>query len=379
MKNFIFIAFISICLSSCKQSGPEADDQLEKTPTLTLVDSMQIDRLVVPTLLDYSFDGQYFLFFDFQSDELILTDSSGTIIRTANRSGDGPDSYKSSYFTACRFVRNEQIFVETYTGNYLYDLQFNLIESSPSRIQIMTRMMGDTQGFLVEGGYQFRFGYLESDLDKIRMENRIKMGEYDFLKVSNFQGDVLFSSKVPTSLNYIQKPGDYIGYDPVAKIHGDRIDLQFMLTPMIYTYSYPELVLKDSLFLDPGSDFKPIQPAPEQENFGIFFEELRGSRYKDFIYSNDFLLTWYLKATPDEEVDALDRRVVGDERYMSIEKKYKTPVYQIFKGKEKIWEGEWPIKLMTKKDLLYSVNAKPGEDANEVERDVQTFYFYELK
>lgn len=64
MKHSIFIALIVIFISSCSQSSPEADYESQEIPSLALVDSMQIDRLVVPTLLDYSFDGQYFLFFN---------------------------------------------------------------------------------------------------------------------------------------------------------------------------------------------------------------------------------------------------------------------------------------------------------------------------
>ncbi|MFC3417743.1 hypothetical protein [Algoriphagus hitonicola] len=379
MRNFIFLAVLGFWMISCGTSDQNTKEETDRVPELTLVDSMQIDRLVVPTLLDYSEDGKHFLFFDFQSNELILTDPLGKVLISTNRSEDGPNSYKSGYFSACRFVNGNQILVDTYAGSFLYDFAFNLIDSKPAKIQTISQMLGDTPGFVVDENYQFKFGYLESDLDQIRVDDQLKMDEYDFLKVSNADGEVKFSSQVPRSVNYIQKPGQYMGYDPIAKIKNDRIYLQFMLTPAIYTYSFPELELLDSINLDPGENFRPTEPAPEQENFGIFFEDLKGSRYENFIFSNDYLLTWYLKGAPDEEVDALDRRVVGDEKYQAVEKKYKTPVYQIYKEKEKIWEGEWPIKLNVKKDLLYSVNAKPGEDPNSVERDVQTFYFYELR
>ncbi len=379
MKNLILLTIIAFGLISCGTSQQDTSVESNSVPELTLVDSLQIDRLVVPTLLDYSENGKHYIFFDFKSNEFMLADDTGRLLTAANRAEDGPNSYKSSYFTAARFVGKNQILIETYTGSFLYDFEFNLIDTKPSKIQLLTRMMGDTPGFLADENYQFKFGFLESDMDQIRVDDQMKMDSYDFLKVSNNDGEVEFSSKVPRSVNYISKPGKYMGYDPIAKIEGDRIYLQFMLTPIIYTYSFPELKILDSLFLNPGPDFKAIEPAPEQENFGVFFEELRGSRYEDFIFSNDYLLTWYLKGSPDEEVDALDRRVVGDEKYQAVEEKYKTPVYQIFKGKEKVWEGEWPIKLNTKKDLLYSVNAKPGEDPNLVERDVQTLYFYELR
>lgn len=378
MKTYLLLALITFCFFSCETSNQNAEEKLGQIPELTLVDSMQIDRLVVPTLLDYSEDGKHFLFFDFQSNELILTDPSGQILITANRTGDGPNSYKSGYFSACRFVGDDQILVETYAGSFLYDLDFNLIDSRPPGIIIYSTFSGDTPGYLISGAYQFKFGFREDDMEKIFSEGERKMGEYDFLKVMDLEGKELNAATIPKSVNYLQNPGDYFSYDANALIRGKRLYLQFIMTPFLYEYTFPELELIDSLDLDPGQDFKMVVPSPG-DNFGAFFEELRGSRYQKFVFTNDYLLTWYLRSTPDEEVDALDRRVVGDEKYQSVEKKYKTPVYQIFRNKQKLWEGEWPIKLNVKKDLLYSVNAKPGEDPNAVERDAQTLYFYELR
>ncbi|SDD09303.1 hypothetical protein SAMN04488104_101486 [Algoriphagus faecimaris] len=378
MKTYLLLALITFCLFSCETSNQNAEEKLGQIPELTLVDSMQIDRLVVPTLLDYSEDGKHFLFFDFQSNELILTDPSGQILITANRTGDGPNSYKSGYFSACRFVGDDQILVETFSGTYLYDLKFTLKDFKMAHVRILSRMSGDTPGFVVDKNYQFKFGFLESDIDQIRVDDQWKMDVYDFLKVSDHESNELFSAPVPQSLNYLNDPGEYFSYDANALIRDDKLYLQFFMTPYLYEYKFPELVLIDSLHLNPRQDFKNTNPSPG-DNFGLFFEELKGSRYENFVFSNDHLLTWYLRAAPAEEVDALDRRVVGDEKYQALKKKYKTPVYQIFKGKDKIWEGEWPIKLNVKKDLLYSVNAKPGEDPNAVERDAQTLYFYELR
>ncbi len=59
--------------------------------------------------------------------------------------------------------------------------------------------------------------------------------------------------------------------------------------------------------------------------------------------------------------------------------KYKSiPNYQIFKGQEKLWQGKMDVKLWSVRDVLYS-SAKPGEDPEAVEKDMQTIYFYELK
>ncbi|WP_144604840.1 hypothetical protein [Algoriphagus algorifonticola] len=376
--KYSFFVFISVLvLISCSQKQSDKNSK-QYVPKLVLVDSMRIDRLVVPTLLDYSDDAQKFLLFDFKSNEFILTDNSGNILKVANRAQDGPDSYKSKYFTAAQFMSENQILIETYAGTYIYDLDFNLLEARVPNVTVYTRFLGNTPSLLISDAYQYKFGYIQDDSDKIFSKDGPLVGQYDFLKTLDLKGNVLFEAPIPSSVNFLQFPGGYFSYEANSLIKDDLLYLQFLMTPKVYIYQFPELILVDSLELKPGKDFKVIKPSPG-DNFGAIFEELRGSTFSDFTISNEYLITWYLKGTPDEEVDALDRRVVGDEKYMSVEEKYKTPIYQIFKDDKKLWEGEWPIKLQAKKELLYSVNAKFGEDPNAEERDFQTFYFYELK
>ncbi|MGM0944321.1 MAG: hypothetical protein ACQEW9_03995 [Bacteroidota bacterium] len=378
MKNSIFLTAIALWMISCGTSDQNTQEETDRVPELTLVDSMQIDRLVAPSLKDYSKDSKKFLLHDYNSNEFIITDKTGEILTVANRAEDGPNSYKSRFFTAAKFLDQDQILIETYAGTYIYDLDFNLLETREPNVTLYTKYSGDSPSLLISGGHQYKFGYLQKDSDKIFSEDGPKVDHYNFLKSLDLKGNVLFDAPIPSSVNFLQVSGDYFSYEANSLIKDDLLYLQFQMTPKLYIYQFPELSLVDSLELNPSKDFKIVRPSPG-DNFGAIFEELRGSRYENFIFSNGYLLTWFLKGTPDEEVDALDRRVVGDEKYMSVERKYKTPVYQIFKDKKKLWEGEWPIKLNVKKDLLYSVNAKPGEDPNAVERDAQTLYFYELR
>ncbi|HAH37482.1 MAG TPA: hypothetical protein DCL81_13470, partial [Algoriphagus sp.] len=84
MKFFFSTLIAVLVLYSCSQKKSE-EISGSYVPELVLVDSMRIDRMVVPTLLDYSDDAQKFLFFDFKSNEFILTDNSGNILKVANR------------------------------------------------------------------------------------------------------------------------------------------------------------------------------------------------------------------------------------------------------------------------------------------------------
>jgi hypothetical protein len=83
-------------------------------------------------------------------------------------------------------------------------------------------------------------------------------------------------------------------------------------------------------------------------------------------------------AAPKADVDALPKGMISDE-FITLSQKYKNKYsYQVFKEGEKLWQGRWDIRLESVRDLLFSTE-KVGIIPGEVERDVQTFYFYELK
>ena len=97
------------------------------------------------------------------------------------------------------------------------------------------------------------------------------------------------------------------------------------------------------------------------------------------MFSNGYLLTQFDGFVPQDEVDKLPREYVGGPEFMELVDKYKSKYnYQIFRDEQKLWQGSWDVNLWSVRNILYS-NAKPGEDPDAVEKDVQTIYFYELK
>ena len=80
---------------------------------------------------------------------------------------------------------------------------------------------------------------------------------------------------------------------------------------------------------------------------------------------------------PEKKVIQITARFFIDDLNNALEKKYKKTYYQVFDGDKKIWEGEKDIKLTSCRNVLYS-KLKEGEKADEVEKDFETFYFYEV-
>jgi hypothetical protein len=191
--------------------------------------------------------------------------------------------------------------------------------------------------------------------------------------------EIVAETSFPSTTEMVKSPGEYLNMEPVLKMKGSKLFALYPNSKELYTYTFPDLELIDTLDLNPGKSFSQVKPTfKEEPPLSGFFKNLAGSDFLNFHFSNEYLLTWYEGAAPQDEVDGLPRESVGGEEFMKIVKKYKKPFYQIFKNEEKLWEGELDVKLLSIKDKLFSFS-KPGEDPNAVEKDVQTLYFYELR
>jgi|GEM_PF-774117 len=376
-QTLAWVILASACTGQKEEGELTSENQI---PELVLVDSLVIDRLVQPYLIDVKDDGSEYLFYDFQKDELLRVGSKGEILKVANRTGDGKDSYKSRYFTTADYFGDDKILIFTNPSSFIYDLDFNLIEEKKIDFGLVTRRIGGSNAAEVYKDYLYTFSVeLESMEDLFKSEN-FSVG-YPFIRLRNLETfEVLSSDSIPKSSQMAITPGKYIALDPLVRFVGDKMYALFPNSPELYIYDLPSLSLNQYLSLDPGENYKQIQPMTEERNFDGFFKALASSQYVDFIFSNGYLLTQYEGAAPQDEVDALPKNIVGGEEFNALEEKYKDKrYYQIFKGDQKLWEGTWPITLESKKGFLYSVNAKMGEDPDAIERDVQTFYFYELR
>lgn len=163
------------------------------------------------------------------------------------------------------------------------------------------------------------------------------------------------------------------------KLVDGELHVLFPHSPEMFIYGVPELNLKRSFSLEPGESYKQILPTKDSQSFQGFIDALGSSDYNNFVYSNGFLLTQFSGFVPRDLLDDLPKEFRGGSEYVELANKYKTKYkYQIFKDGKKLWQGNWDVNLWSVKDLLFSTS-KPGEDPDAVEKDVQTFYFYELR
>jgi hypothetical protein len=377
MKNFLpVLLFAGLVACSEKTQETQSDDYI---PELVITDSLVIDMLTQPYLIDKKDDGSEYLFFDFKTDEFLRISKSGEILLRANRSEDGRDSYKSRYFTTADYFGEDEVLIITYSGLFIYDLDFILKEEKPLDFSLVTRRMGGSNAADVYKNYLYTFSVQNEDGEEL-YDSKEFSAAYPFLTIRDIKSlEILKSAYIPAQSLMATSPGQYLSLDPIVRFIGDEIFTLFPNSPELYVYDLPTLELKSFMPLSPGENFKQIKPINEEINFDGFFKSLASSEYTNFAFSNGYLLRQYEGAVPQNEVDALPKNVVGGDEFQALVKKYKEKqFYQIFKEEQKLWEGTWDVDLLSVRDILYS-NAKPGEDPEAVEKDIQTFYFYELK
>ncbi|WP_339753339.1 hypothetical protein [Algoriphagus aquimarinus] len=377
MKNFLqILLFAGLVACSEKTQETQSDTYI---PELVITDSLVIDHLTSLGMIDLKEDHSEFLFYDFKTSEFLRVANSGEILAKANRSEDGKDSYKQRYFTIANYYGEDEILILTLTSAFIYDLFFNLKEEKKLTFDLVTNRIGGSRAAQSYKDFLYTFSLEKSNSKDVYESDEFSIS-YPFLTIRDLDSmNILSSESIPAESQMAITPGKYNNLDPIVKVIKDEIFVLFPNSPEIYVYQFPELKLIGKWDLYPGKDYKQISPTKDEESFEGFLNALASSEYSNFVFSNGYLLTQFDGFVPQDEVDKLPREYVGGPEFMELVDKYKSKYnYQIFRDEQKLWQGSWDVNLWSVRNILYS-NAKPGEDPDAVEKDVQTIYFYELK
>lgn len=377
MKNILLLTLLAV-LVACGEKTKETGST-NYIPKLVITDSLVIDHLTKLYLIDVKEDQSEFLFFDYKTNEFLRVNDSGEILVQVNRSGDGKDNYQSTHFISANYIDNNEILLFTFAKAYVYSLDFTLNNSKKLDFALLPGKSFEKRVTQVFKDYLYTFSIETDDVDLFYDSEEFSIA-YNFMTIRDAMTlDIISSDSIPPISQPAINPGHYNNLDPIVRfVEGDMYAL-FPTSPEMYIYQYPDLNLKSSFSLSPGDNYKQTLPQDPDINFDGFLKELAGSQYKSFTFSNGYLLTIYEGAAPQDEVDKLPKEYVGGKEFSELAEKYKGKTYyQIFREEKKLWEGTWDINLSSVRNILYS-NAKPGEDPDVMEKDMQTIYFYELR
>lgn len=127
MKNYLPLCF-ALIFAGFGCSAPEKSTD-SKMPELSLeiIDSLDLHMLGDPLITSVSESGEEFLFYDFVSRDIVVTDRYGEIQSQFNKSEDTPDSYEFMV-EAPGFVGEDQLAIVGMGGIFLYDTAGNMIK-----------------------------------------------------------------------------------------------------------------------------------------------------------------------------------------------------------------------------------------------------------
>lgn len=112
---------------ACSQQEKTNADSEEILLSLEIVDSLDLEILGDPLITAASNSGKSFLFYDFASENILITDDNGNIQSQFNKSEDTPDSY-GFMMEAPGFVGEDRIAIAGMGGIFIYDLEGNMIK-----------------------------------------------------------------------------------------------------------------------------------------------------------------------------------------------------------------------------------------------------------
>ncbi len=195
---------------------------------------------------------------------------------------------------------------------------------------------------------------------------------YPFLWVYDLEAEgFVAEAELPYTIKQRQAQGHFLDIAPHAQVQEDKLYLLFPHSPYIFSYRFPELVLEDSLKLEPGKSFTAWEPVPKEELVpGLAYERMiTSSAWTGFHVSGERLIANYLLAA-DQDAYYSYLHDPSPEGFKTFMKTNKRPLSISYENGEKRWEGELGSAQAFHNGLI--IQKKEDKQAST------TFYFLSL-
>ena len=270
MKNYLPIYFALIFADfGCSAPQKSTDSKIPEL-SLEIIDSLDIQILGDPLITSVSASGDSFLFYDFASGDVLVSDSDGEVQSRFNKSGDTPDSYEFM-MEAPGFVGEDQLAVVGMAGIFLYDKAGTMIK----KISHPESLGGG--GFMAFPGKSVETVDLNGKTYLLIRSSRgrdtypAEQKYYDTFKhlelVDVNQGSAIEIIPFEQSSRFLDGMGYYESdFWPALETKEDKLYLALAGEPTLYQYSLsPEGASLDTLVQLTIPGFEGIQGTPRTE------------------------------------------------------------------------------------------------------------------
>lgn len=101
---------ISLLLFLCPSCDIRSNEEESNHVTIEKIDSIRVDWGTKFTILDFDQNKRRFLAVDQVTKEFLIIDSTGKVLESIQRFGDGPNEYNSSLIAASFLKKREGIY-----------------------------------------------------------------------------------------------------------------------------------------------------------------------------------------------------------------------------------------------------------------------------
>ncbi len=204
MRQFIYLCLIATVIFSCSSPQEQSSDS-KNDYALMIVDSLDLNVLGSPMLLDVSPDGDRFAFYDYSGKEFIFTDDKGAVIGKFSKKGDTPDAY-GFLMEFPGFINEEKVALAGMNGVFIFDLNGNMIKRMPHPESLrgagfmsfvgkgMETITLDGKPYLLSKSVRTRDTYPgeQKFYDEFRALELIDLESGDFIEIVPFEEGSLF-------------------------------------------------------------------------------------------------------------------------------------------------------------------------------------------
>lgn len=375
-KMVYFLSFALFLLCQCQ--SPKKTE-IDFMPEFVVTDSLIIDYLGQLNMVDFKEDRSEYLLYDGQRKEFVRIDKEGNLLQSKNLAEDSKDQFGTYYFSI-NYLPNGQLLFVGFNHFFWYDGELNLIEKKEIPFIIKSLYVNPGHVNLIHEQYLFTHA-LSKDVGEDSRQKEDFLANHPFLTVYDLEKEKIISQDyIPKSVKMIQAPGKYMDSAPFSLLQDQNLYILFPNSPEIYRFTFPKLILKDTIELNPAnSSYAQIKPIDynNYQRLSSYDMVTENSAYFGLFSSNNFLIAGYYGALPREVVEVYKSKI-SDEEKKKIREAHKIPYYQVIKDGRKIWEGHLDIQFNYQRKRLFA-NRNLNHHKVDQELDYIPFYFYEIK
>jgi len=367
---------VSLIVTSCggSESNVESDSSDNLSFVAAIADSIVIDRLSVLTMEAVSPDGNHLLLIDEQTNEMVLTNTSGELVSSFNPFVEGPN-YMGDKSFGWTFYGNDQLVGYGYTHFVLFNDEGKRLKRLPYPI--------DVGGWIIMDFFPKRLIHYQSQtkeevialipgMSKPSPRSQLYFDSLDMVYALDFNSETsrpVFRKPAESVYRTIGKYIDH-GYPAMDHLKNGKFVVSYASDKNLYLYDAPGNELIKTLEIP-----EVHQPQYDAVDFGSKAKVDRTKSVGYVMALGDKIAVMVVGRVPESELEKIQgiSRWWESPEFQQLQNKYGSIDVLLFDEEKYLGDIEWNIDLNDYRFLGDANGYIWLKRTYEDERDYQTF------